>query len=278
MVAHALRRSPIMSLTVAFIGLLVLSAILAPVVSPYDPLEFHRQDRLLAPSTTYPLGTDQTGRDQLSRLIYGARVSLYVGVGAAAVSMLLGTALGLASGYWGGPIEMIVQRFGDALMSLPAILVALVVVALAGPSLNNVLLILALIATPSVSRLARAATLQIVGMQYVTAAESGGASPLRLIGKHILPNIVGPLIVYSSSLVGTMILAESALSFLGLGVPPPTPTWGNMLSSDSQGFFEVAPWLMLAPGLAITATVLAFNMLGDEISDALDPKVRRGRR
>jgi ABC-type dipeptide/oligopeptide/nickel transport system permease subunit len=265
-------------LILIFVAFLIFAAVFASLVSPYDPLEFHRQDRLLGPSPTYLLGTDQTGRDQLSRLIYGARVSLYVGIGAAGLSVCFGTALGLVSGYWGGPTELLIQRAGDAVMSLPAIVVALVVVGLAGSSLNNVVVTLALIATPGASRLARALTLQVAGLQYITAAEALGASTARLILRHILPNIVGPLIVYASSLVGTMILAESALSFLGLGVPPPTPTWGNMLSSDAQGFFQIAPWLMLCPGLAITVTVLAFNLLGDEINEILDPKVRRGSR
>jgi peptide/nickel transport system permease protein len=233
---------------------------------------------LLGPSSTYWLGTDQTGRDQFSRLVHGSRISLYVGVGAAVLSVLFGTALGLISGYWGGLTETVIQRTCDAVMSLPAIVVALVVIGLAGASQNTVLLTLALIATPGASRLARAATVQVSGLQYISAAESVGASTPRLLARHVLPNIAGPLVVYASSLVGTMILAESALGFLGLGVPPPTPTWGNMLSSDAQGFFQVAPWMMLAPGLAITVTVLAFNLLGDEINEALDPKVRRGRR
>jgi peptide/nickel transport system permease protein len=276
-IGRALRGSPVLFLILLFVATLGLAAVSASSVSPFDPLEFHRQDRLLGPSGTYLLGTDQTGRDQLSRLIYGARVSLYVGVGAAVLSVLLGTALGLVSGYWGGTTETIIQRAGDAVMALPAIVVALIVIGLTGSSPNTVLLTLALIAAPGASRLARAATVQVAGLQYIAAAESLGASTPRLLARHILPNIVGPLVVYASSLVGTMILAESALGFLGLSVPPPTPTWGNMLSSDAQGFFQVAPWLMLAPGLAITVTVLAFNVLGDEINEVLDPKVRRGR-
>lgn len=274
---RAIRRSPVLILVLALITALCLGAAFASTLSPFDPLEFHRQDRLLGPSSTYWLGTDQTGRDQLSRLIHGARISLYVGVGAAVLSVLFGTALGLVSGYRGGLTETIIQRACDAVMSLPAIVMALVVIGLAGPSQNTVLLTLALIATPGASRLARAATVQVTGLQYISAAKSVGVSTPRLLARHILPNIAGPLVVYASSLVGTMILAESALGFLGLGVPPPTPTWGNMLSSDAQGFFQVAPWMMLAPGIAITVTVLVFNLLGDEINEALDPKVRRGR-
>ena len=272
------RKSPLGAGAVVFLLLLVLTAVAAPVIAPFDPLQFHRVDRLQGPNSTYFIGTDQSGRDQFSRLIYGSRVSLYVGILPILLSASMGTLLGALSGYWGGMVDMLLQRFADALMSIPALVIALTMVALLGPSLNNVVIAIAVVTIPAVNRVARAATLQVVSLPYVLAARSLGASNMRLMARHILPNIMGPITVFSASLVGGAILAEAGLSFLGLGIPPPTATWGNMLSGDNKTVFEVAPWLVIFPGIAIMLTVLAFNLVGDVLRDVLDPRTRTGGR
>lgn len=268
--------SPLGAVALAFVVMLALIALLAPVIAPFDPLIFHRVDRLQGPNGTYLLGTDQSGRDQFSRLIYGTRVSLYVGVAPIALSLIFGTAIGAVSGLAGGFIDAIIQRLSDALMAIPALVVALTVVTLLGPTLNNVVLAIAMVTIPAVNRVARAAALQIVALPYMTAAQSLGASPMRILLRHLIPNILSPVVVFGASLVGAAILAEAGLSFLGLGIPPPDPTWGNMLSGDNKTIFEVAPWLVIAPGIAITLTVLAFNLLGDLVRDLMDPRTRNG--
>lgn len=273
--AGYVRRWPLGAVALALLCTLAAIAVLAPAIAPFDPLELHRVDRLRGPSWHYWLGTDGTGRDQLSRIIYGTRVSLYVGVAPICLSVAIGTSLGTISGFLGGVVDTVIQRLTDALMAIPALVMALTLVSLLGRDTNNVVLALAIVTMPTVNRVARAATLQVSSLPYVLAARSQGASNTRLLFRHILPNIVAPMIVLGASLVGTAILAEAGLSFLGLGVPPPQPTWGNMLSGDNRTVFEVAPWLVLFPGIAITITVLAFNLLGDTLRDALDPRVRR---
>jgi len=274
-VARYIRRWPLGAVAVAFLSILVVIAALAPVIAPFDPVELHRVDRLQGPSWRYWLGTDYTGRDQLSRIIYGSRVSLLVGIAPICISVAAGTALGALSGLLGGVVDTVIQRLTDALMAIPALVVALTLVSLLGPSTNNVVLAIAFVTTPLVNRIARAATLQVESQPYVLAARALGASNLRLLLRHVLPNILAPMIVLGASLVGAAILAEAGLSFLGLGVPPPQPTWGNMLTGDNRSVFEIAPWLVIFPGLAITITVLAVNLLGDALRDALDPRVRR---
>lgn len=274
-VARFARRWPLGAMALVFLGALVVAAILAPALAPYDPLEVHRIDRLTGPSSRYWLGTDAAGRDQLSRLIYGARVSLYVGIASICISTAVGTSLGVVSGFLGGAGDTVVQRLMDALMAIPALVMALTLVSLLGRDTNNVVLALAVVTTPTVNRVARAATLQVTSLPFVLAARSLGASNIRLLIRHILPNMVAPMIVLGASLIGAAILAEAGLSFLGLGVPPPQPTWGNMLTGDNRTVFEIAPWLVVFPGIAITVTVLAFNLLGDTLRDALDPRVRR---
>lgn len=276
-VARYSRSTPLTTTALAFLVLLIVVAALAPVIAPFDPLEFHRVDRLQGPGAPYLLGTDASGRDQLSRIIYGARVSLYVGVAPIVLSTIAGTVFGTVSAYRGGAVDLVIQRFAEALMAIPPMLVAITVVAVLGPSLNNVVLAIATVTIPLINRVSRAATLQVVPLQYVLSARAVGASNLRIMLVHIVPNIAGPIIVVGASLVGTAILTEAGLSFLGLGVRPPDPTWGNMIGGENRVVSEVAPWLVIFPGIAISLTVLAFNLAGDGLRDLLDPRSRNGR-
>lgn len=268
------RRSPLGLAAFAFIAFLVVIAVFAPLIAPFDPLQLHRVDRLSPPNSTYWLGTDQSGRDQFSRVLYGTRISLYVGVVPILVSGTIGTAIGVISGYCGGVADSIIQRFADALMAIPALVVALTLVALLGPSANNVVIAIAVVTAPTINRVARAETLQVMNLPYITAAVSAGASHTRLLCRHVIPNVVGTIVVVGTSLVGGAILAEAGLSFLGVGVQPPTPSWGNMVGGQNLAIFSVAPWLVIFPGIAITLAVLAFNLAGDSVRDLLDPRSR----
>jgi peptide/nickel transport system permease protein len=266
--------SPLGTAALVTIVLLTAVAVLAPAIAPFDPLALHRSDRLVGPSSNYWLGTDSFGRDQFSRLVYGTRVSLWVGVAPIVVSSFIGGAIGLASGYAGGWLDNVVQRAMDALMAFPALLLILVIVSLMGPTEQNVILVLTLVTVPSINRVARGSTLATVGLPFVESARAVGASNGRIVIRHVLPNIIAPVLVVAASLVGMAILAEASLSFLGLGIPPPEPTWGNLLGGQNRDLFEVAPWLAIFPGMAITVTVLAFNLLGDAVRDLLDPRSR----
>ena len=275
-VARLARRSPLGVAALVVLLVLAAAAAFASQLAPYDPLEIHRVDRLQGPSGRYWLGTDSFGRDQFSRIIHGSRVSLWVGVAPIAVSTLAGGITGVVSGFFGGWVDACVQRVMDAIMAFPALLLVLVIVSLLGPSERNIILVLALVTTPSVSRVARGATLVVAAQVYVESARAVGAGNFRIALFHVVPNIFAPVLVVAASLIGTAILAEASLSFLGLGVPPPEPTWGNLLAGQNRDLFEVAPWLAIFPGLAISITVLAFNLFGDALRDLLDPR-NRGR-
>jgi peptide/nickel transport system permease protein len=270
------RRSPLGIAALFVLVLVAAGAAFASQVAPYDPLEIHRVDRLQGPSGRYWLGTDSFGRDQFSRIVHGSRVSLWVGVAPIAVSTLIGGVTGVISGFFGGWVDTCVQRVMDAVMAFPALLLVLVIVSLLGPSERNIILVLALVTTPSVSRVARGATLVVAAQVYVESARAVGAGNFRIALFHVVPNIFAPVLVVAASLIGTAILAEASLSFLGLGVPPPEPTWGNLLAGQNRDLFEVAPWLAIFPGIAISITVLAFNLFGDALRDLLDPR-NRGR-
>lgn len=270
------RRSPLGVAALVVLLALGAAALLASHIAPYDPLELHRVDRLHGPSGRYWLGTDSFGRDQFSRIVHGSRLSLWVGVAPILISTFLGGVTGVVSGLFGGWIDTCVQRVMDAVMAFPALLLVLVIVSLLGPSERNIILVLALVTIPSVSRVARGATLVVAAQMYVESARSVGAGNFRIALFHVVPNIFAPVLVIAASLIGTAILAEASLSFLGLGVPPPEPTWGNLLAGQNRDLFEVAPWLAIFPGLVITMTVLAFNLFGDALRDLLDPR-NRGR-
>lgn len=268
------RKKPLGVVSAALISVIVLTAVFAPLIAPYDPTETHPRDRLLGPSATYWFGTDDLGRDVFSRIVYGARTSLWAGVAATAFGTLLGAMIGMLSGYAGGRVDMLIQRAMDSLQALPLIVLLLVVVVALGPSLWNLIWALSIGILPAAARIVRGSTLAVKTELFVEGARIVGASPLRILARHILPNVMAPIIVIASITIGGAILAEAALSFLGLGVPPPNPSWGGMLAASGRRYFERSPSLAVFPGLAITLTVLAFNLLGDALRDVLDPKLR----
>jgi peptide/nickel transport system permease protein len=257
---------------------MVLVAILAPVIAPYDPNHIHGEKIVAPPSSTFYLGTDALARDMFSRIVYGARVSMTVGLGAVGLSTLLSTLIGIISGYFGGLFDTIMQRFVDAIMSFPWLVIMLTVMAILGPGQLNVILALALAGFAGASRVVRSAVLAIKESDYVMAAKAVGCKNSTILIRHILPNVTAPIIVLATLGLGNMILAEASLSFLGFGVPPPAPSWGRMLSGDGINYMLKGPWLAIFPGLAISAGVFGFNMLGDALRDLLDPKLTGGMR
>ena len=273
------RRKPLGTAGAVVTLLLILSAVLAPLIAPFDPYDFNLTDQGLplrqqAPNGEFLFGTDALGRDVLSRIIYGARVSLMVGFLSVALGTTVGTAIGLASGFWGGKVDQVLQRIVDTFMAFPGIVLALAVIAVLGQSLMNIILVIAIVIAPGTSRVIRGAVLAVKENVYVEAARSIGASDLRISIRHVLPNVFAPVIIIATAWVGNAIVIEAALSFLGMGTPPPTPTWGGMLAGEGQRSLENAPWLAIFPGLAISIVVLSFNMLGDALRDVLDPRLR----
>lgn len=255
-------------------------AVFANFVAPYDPAEQFRDFVLLPPAWidggnwAFPLGTDDIGRDMLSRLIHGARLSLFIGLLVVTLSLAVGVALGLLAGFYGGASDTLIARFMDILLSLPSLLLAIVVAAILGPGLVNAAIAVSVVIVPHYARLTRASVMAERGREYVTAARLAGASDTRLMLVTILPNCAAPLIVQATLGFSTAILDAAALGFLGLGAQPPTPEWGTMLSSSLQ-FLQRAWWVVTFPGLSILITVLAFNLMGDGLRDALDPKLKR---
>jgi peptide/nickel transport system permease protein len=268
------RRNPLGAAAACVITVLVVTAVLAPLVAPYDPLMPIPLDRLQAPSAVHWFGTDDIGRDVFSRVVYGGRVSLEVGILTVALGTLVGAAIGLLSGYFSGWADTIVQRVLDALQSIPGLLLALVVAAVIGAGTLNTIFPIALILIPINARVVRSTVLSVREHQYIEAARVLGCADGRIMLRHILPNVAAPILILASIYLGNAIIVEASLSFLGLGTPPPTPSWGNMLSGQGRTYLEQAPWLAVFPGLAITITVLSFNLLGDALRDTWDPKLR----
>ena len=273
------RRKPLGAVSALILCGLVVVAILAPVLAPYDPYKFNLNERglpirLQPPNAKFLCGTDPLGRDVLSRIVYGSRVSLIVGFASVAIGTLFGTLLGLVSGYWEGGMDQVLQRAVDTIMALPGIVLALAVVSVLGQSLTNIILVIGLVIAPGASRVVRGTVLSIKQNTFIDAAYAAGASSWRIVLRHILPNAFAPILVIASVWLGNAIVIEAALSFLGLGTPPPTPTWGGMLSGEGRRNLETAPYLAIFPGLAISIVVLAFNMLGDALRDLLDPRLR----
>jgi peptide/nickel transport system permease protein len=249
---------------------LVIVALLAPVVAPYNELVMHADARFHAPSLTYLMGTDEFGRDILSRILIGSRISLGVGLGSIAIATLVGVIVGLLAGFFGGWFDTVTMRFFDFLLAFPAILLAIVILAVLGPGSLTVILAVAIVSIPAFARLTRANVLAEKGRDYILAAHALGVQPARIVFRHILPNVVSTLLVQVTVSVASAVLLEAALSFLGLGTPPPAPSWGSMLSVG-RGFLPLAPWYGIFPGLAITLLVMGFYLLGDGLRDALDP-------
>lgn len=267
------RKHPMASVAAVIILAFVLIAVVAPLIAPYDPAATDGYNKLRSPSFDHPFGTDSLGRDVLSRLIFGTRVSLQVGVLAVAVAAGIGVPLGIASGYFGGIIDAIVMRLTDAVIAFPGLVLALTLVLVLEPSIPTLMIALGIGAAPSYARLVRGQVLSLKHMDYVTAARSLGAGDVRIMVRYLWPNTIPSVIVAASLTMGTAILAEAALSFLGVGVRPPTPTWGGMLNEAFSQIY-VAPYLSFFPGLAIFIITLSFNLLGDGIRDILDPRLR----
>ena len=249
----------------------VLAAIFAPFVAPYPPLLYHPSIAAQPPSLAHPLGTDALGRDQLSRVIYGTRISLSVGLVTILLGGVCGTVLGLLAAYFKGWVDQLITIVVDALLSFPSLVLALAIVAALGPGLVNLALALAVVRIPIYARLARGQTLQVTAHDYVLSARAAGSRTPKILFRHILPNIFSPLLVQATISISFAILDESVLSFLGLGVQPPTPEWGNMVS-DAQSYLSIDPWMMLGPALAIVLVVISLNLLGDALRDRLDPR------
>jgi peptide/nickel transport system permease protein len=257
----------------AVLALAMLTAIFAPFVSPYDPLKQDLGNLLAKPGGAHLLGTDNVGRDILARVIWGTRVSLIAGFVSVAIAMVVGSLLGLGAGYWGGRVDSVVMRLMDAVLSFPALVLALALGAVLGAGLTGVLIALGVVYTPTFARLMRGQVLAVRARDYVEAARVLGAPDWRVLQRHILPNAATPIVVQASLSVAFAILAEASLSFLGLGIQPPEPSWGSMINAG-RGYLQQAPWIVFGPGAALFITVLGLNFVGDAIRDALDPRLR----
>ncbi len=252
--------------------ILALVAVFADHLAPYDPIRVVADSALQSPARDHLLGTDPLGRDILSRLIHGARLSLRVGLVSVGIAALCGTTLGLLAGYYGRGLDLVIMRFIDLLLAFPNVLLALAIIAVLGPGIFNLMIAVGISATPGYGRLVRGSVLSIKENTYVEAAAAVGAPDQLIIRRHILPNVLGPVIIFSTLGMAGAILTGAALSFLGLGVQPPTPEWGTMLS-EGRNYLRMAWWIATFPGLAIMVTVLSINMLGDGLRDALDPRM-----
>jgi peptide/nickel transport system permease protein len=251
----------------------VLSAILASQISPYDPIDQDFSSQLRPPSLSHPFGTDEFGRDIVSRVVHGARIALQVGGLADAIATALGVLLGVMAGYFGGRLDAILTRVIDVMLAFPYLLLAMIVVAILGPGLTNAMMAIAIVYTPQFARVVRGVVLSVKEQEFVEAARGMGAGTLRILGRYVLPNVVSPIMVMATLTVGFMIVETAGLSFLGLGASPPTPEWGSMLATGRE-YMLTAPWITTFPGLAILVTVVAFNMVGDGLRDVLDPRLR----
>jgi ABC-type dipeptide/oligopeptide/nickel transport system permease subunit len=252
----------------------LLAAGLAPLIAPYDPYEQHYDRIMVSPSLQHLFGTDNFGRDLFSRVLWGAQISIKVGVAAISIGTLLGSIVGLISGYLGGKLDMVLQRIMDGWMAFPSIILALAIVALLGPGEINVMVAIGLSQVPPANRVIRGAVLAEKSNLYIEATRAISSSEMRIMFRHILPNVTAPIIVVATIALGQAILSEAALSFLGVGVQPPNPAWGSMLSGHSRTYMLVAPWMAVFPGLAIFLTVMGWNLLGDALRDVWDPRLR----
>lgn len=274
-VARLFRTKPLGAASAVILLAFVIVALLASVLAPYSPLSNDSSVQLQGPTLHHLMGTDQYGRDVLSRIIYGARTSLYVGVGATVLGGIVAIVIGVVSAYAGGVIDYLVQRVVDTVQAIPAIILLIGLLVVLGPSLTNVIVALSLRSAFVTSRVMRGSALTVLKQPYVDAGRVIGCSHLRLMSVYVLPNIMASVIVLATANFGAAILAEASLSFLGYGVPPPTPDWGSMLSAEGRAFMFVGPWLLIAPTAVLSAVVFAANMFGDALRDILDPRLRQ---
>lgn len=271
---RCLGRHLMFTLGLGIVLVMTLAALFAPFIAPYDPTQEHGHAVLMPPCAEFWLGTDRLGRDVFSRLLYGGQASLWVGFVAVGISVSIGTVLGLISGYFRGWVDEIIMRGVDVMLCFPSFFLILAVIAFLEPSLANIMIVIGLTSWMGVARLVRAETLSLREREFVAAARLAGCSTARMLFGHILPNALAPILITATLGVAGAILVESSLSFLGLGMSPPTPTWGNMLQ-DGKNVLECAPWLSLYPGLAILVTVLGYNLLGESLRDRLDPRLKQ---
>ena len=276
-IGRLFREKPLGAAGAVVFVLFLFCGIFADALAPYGMNQIAPLNRLKPPSWAFPFGTDNLGRDMLSRCLYGAQLSVIIGFCAAGIATFISVVLGIVSGYLGGKFDLVLQRFVDAWMSFPDLIILIVVVSVVGPGMPQIIVTLGLLLGIAGSRIIRGAVVSVRENMYVHAAQSTGASTFRILWRHILPNVMAPVIVLFTTRVGTVILAESGLSFLGLGVPPPAPTWGGLLSGSGRTFMLQGPWLALAPGLCLTVVVYATNMFGDALRDLLDPRMRGSR-
>jgi len=272
-VGRALATKPVTLASLAIFGLIVLCAVAAPLLSPHDPLEQNIFESLKGPSADYLLGTDYYGRDILSRLLYGAQTSLWIGFIATLGAMVIGTMIGLVAGYYGGKLDLVIMQAMDVLLAFPALILGLIIVAMLGPSLTNLIIAIGLGAVPTFARVARAPTLAAREREYVLACRALGYSDTRIMFLHILPNIMTDVLVMGSLWLATAIRVEASLAFIGLGVKPPAPSWGGMIREGFENILD-STWLVLWPSLAILLVVFTLNLIGDSLRDVVDPKLR----
>ena len=268
------RRYPLGAVGAIIVLTFVLTAVFANFIAPFDPTSTDAKASLARPGGTFWLGADFMGRDMFSRIVYGARISLAVGLGATLLGGFLGVSVGLMSGYLGGWVDLATQRLMDIMQSLPLLVMALVMAAALGPSLENTIIAIAIPLVPTVARIVRSNTLSLREQPFVEAARAVGMGEVRIAVRHVLPNTLAPLIVLGTAQLGSAILVEASLSFLGLGIPEPYPSWGRMLSESAAEYVRTAPWLVIFPGVAISLTVFGTNLLGDALRDILDPRQR----
>lgn len=271
------RRQPIGAFSACVLVLLLLVAIFADVIAPYSPTANNAGPSLISPSVDHPFGTDQFGRDLFSRVVHGARISLYVGLGATLGAAFFATILGAVSGYLGGAFDYIAQRFVDASQALPPLVMLIAILVVLEPSVTNVIIALAARGSLSLSRVVRGAVIGIRAFPFIDAARAMGASTPRILLRHILPNILPVVVVLMSTSIGGYIVAEASLSFLGFGVPPPTPSWGGIMSAEGRLYMIVQPWILVFPTIALSLVVYVMNMFGDALRDELDPRLRGSR-
>lgn len=270
---HTARQQVLGVIGLVIVVVLVATAIAAPLIAPYDPTDI-QFDALQRPNTAHVFGTDEKGRDVFSRVVYGSRISLEIGLIATTIGSIGGALVGLTCGYFRGSVDMVLQRITDAVQSFPFLILALIMVAIFGTSTLKLMVMIGLAIVPGVGRVMRSAVLSESQAVYVESARATGGSAPRIMFRHILPNVTAPLVVIATSLLGAAILIEAGLSFLGFGTPPPTPSWGADLSGNARQFFVRAPWMAIFPGLALSVVVLGVNLMGDSLRDILDPRLR----